>query len=68
MLEQAIEACPNEFWNDEQEFWYKAYHTLFYLDYYLAYRVTIRHCKTHYNNEFTHLPFFITNTTREMCK
>ena len=36
MLEQAIEACPNEFWNDEQEFWYKAYHTLFYLDYYLA--------------------------------
>ena len=36
MLEQAIEACPNEFWNDDQEFWYKAYHTLFYLDYYLA--------------------------------
>ena len=36
MLEQTIVACPHEFWNDAQEFWYKAYHTLFYLDYYLA--------------------------------
>jgi len=39
MLENAIRACPDELWHDrtrQPEFWYLAYHTLFFLDYYLA--------------------------------
>jgi hypothetical protein len=36
MLENALVACPNELWNTTSEFWYIAYHTLFYLDYYLT--------------------------------
>jgi hypothetical protein len=39
MLENAIIACPDEVWNDrsrQPEFWYVAYHTLFYLDLYLS--------------------------------
>ncbi len=39
MLENAIKACPPAVWGDrtlKPEFWYVAYHTLFFLDYYLA--------------------------------
>lgn len=39
MLENAIQACPEELWGDRSrrpEFWYIAYHTLFWLDYYLS--------------------------------
>ena len=39
MLENAIRACPDELWSDrdrQPEFWYLAYHTLFFLDLYLA--------------------------------
>ncbi len=39
MLENAIVACPDALWNDREqqpEFWYVAYHTLFYLDFYLS--------------------------------
>lgn len=39
MLENAIDACPDEVWGDRArrpEFWYLAYHTLFFLDLYLA--------------------------------
>ena len=35
MLGNAIDACPEELWNDRSrnpEFWYLTYHTLFYLD------------------------------------
>ena len=35
MLENAIIFCPSELWDNEVKFWYKAYHTLFFLDYYL---------------------------------
>jgi uncharacterized damage-inducible protein DinB len=38
MLENAIEACPEDVWGDKagfQEVWYLAYHTLFWLDLYL---------------------------------
>jgi len=35
MLENAIVMSPEEFWGKPQ-FWYKAYHTAFYLDYYLT--------------------------------
>jgi hypothetical protein len=38
-LENAITACPNEVWGDQIsyfEYWYYAYHTLFYLDFYLS--------------------------------
>ena len=38
MLENAIDACPDEVWGSEsgfQEFWYIAYHTLFWTDLYL---------------------------------
>lgn len=37
MLENAIVACPDALWSDrshQPEFWYLAYHTLFFLDYY----------------------------------
>ncbi len=39
MLENAIDACPDELWGDrirQPEFWYMAYHTLFFLDLYLS--------------------------------
>jgi hypothetical protein len=39
MLENAINACPEEVWGDRagfHEFWYMTYHTLFWLDYYLS--------------------------------
>ena len=38
MLEHAIDACPEELWAEGpewQQFWYGAYHCIFYLDYYL---------------------------------
>jgi len=37
MLENAIRACPENLWADRSrkpEYWYLAYHTLFWLDYY----------------------------------
>jgi hypothetical protein len=37
MLENAITACPDELWGDRSqnpEYWYTAYHTLFFLDLY----------------------------------
>lgn len=37
MLENAIVACPEDLWGDQSrqpEFWYVAYHTLFFLDLY----------------------------------
>jgi hypothetical protein len=39
MLENAIRACPDDLWGDrsrQPEFWYVAYHTLFFLDLYVA--------------------------------
>jgi len=39
MLENAVLACPDELWSDRSrrpEFWYVAYHTLFFLDLYLS--------------------------------
>ena len=39
MLENAIKACPVNLWENRQnkpEFWYLAYHTLFWLDFYLT--------------------------------
>ena len=39
MLENAIVACPDALWDDHSrrpEFWHVAYHTLFFLDYYLS--------------------------------
>lgn len=36
MLENAISLCPDELWNNKNEFWYKAYHCLFWLDYFLT--------------------------------
>ena len=39
MLENAVRACPDELWGDrgrQPEFWYVAYHTLFFLDLYLS--------------------------------
>ncbi|SDM36670.1 DinB family protein [Siphonobacter aquaeclarae] len=35
MLENAIRRCPGEHWETNQ-FWYHAFHCLFFLDYYLA--------------------------------
>lgn len=36
MLENAILICPDELWDTKSQFWYKAYHCLFWLDYYLT--------------------------------
>jgi hypothetical protein len=39
MLENAVVACPDAVWSDESNeppVWYLAYHTLFWLDYYLS--------------------------------
>lgn len=39
MLENAVVACPDKLWGDRSrrpEYWYLVYHTLFFLDYYLA--------------------------------
>jgi hypothetical protein len=39
MLENAIDACPDELWgghSQQVEFWYLVYHTLFWLDFYLT--------------------------------
>jgi len=38
MLENALDACPDQLWGDRSrrpEFWYVVYHTLFFLDLYL---------------------------------
>lgn len=39
MLENAIRACPDNLWGDatrNPQFWYLAYHTIFYVDVYLS--------------------------------
>ena len=39
MLKNAMEVCPEELWGDHSqtpEFWYVAFHTLFFLDLYLS--------------------------------
>lgn len=39
MLRNAINACPDELWEDtdrQKQYWYLAYHTLFWLDFYLT--------------------------------
>jgi hypothetical protein len=36
MLENAVAACPPQLWDTGTGFWYIAYHTLFYTDYYLS--------------------------------
>lgn len=36
MLENSVKACPDSLWNDSSKFWYIAYHTIFFLDYYLS--------------------------------
>jgi uncharacterized damage-inducible protein DinB len=39
MLENAIRACPDDLWGDAErqpQFWHVAFHTLFYLDFYLS--------------------------------
>lgn len=39
MLENAIRACPESLWGDQSrnpQFWYLAYHTIFFVDLYLS--------------------------------
>ena len=39
MLENAVTACPDGLWSDRSqhpEYWYVAFHTLFFLDFYLS--------------------------------
>jgi hypothetical protein len=33
MFENALEKCPLSLWDDENKFWYNAYHCLFFTDY-----------------------------------
>jgi hypothetical protein len=39
MLRNAIVACPDELWQNDKKFFYLAYHTIIFLDYYLTYPV-----------------------------
>lgn len=34
MFKNAIDLCPEEYWNGYRKFFYSAYHTLVFLDYY----------------------------------
>lgn len=34
MFENALRQCPDNLWEGKDKFWYNAYHTLFYTDYY----------------------------------
>jgi hypothetical protein len=36
MLENAVNACPEDQWDRHSKFWYLAYHTTFWTDYYLS--------------------------------
>ncbi|MFD2100402.1 DinB family protein [Flagellimonas iocasae] len=36
MLQNAISLCPEDIWDNEEKFWYNAYHCIFFLDYYLT--------------------------------
>ena len=36
MLENAISMCHDEHWDTEMNFWYNAYHCIFWTDYYLT--------------------------------
>jgi hypothetical protein len=36
MLENAINACPPELWNNGSRFWYLSFHTIYWTDYYLS--------------------------------
>ncbi len=36
MLKNAIELCPEADWATKNQFWYNAYHSIFFLDYYLT--------------------------------
>lgn len=36
MFENAIEKCPAELWDDERQFWYITFHTLWWTDLYLS--------------------------------
>lgn len=36
MLRNAITSCPDKLWDNGSLFWYNAYHTLFFLDYYMS--------------------------------
>lgn len=44
MLENAINACPEDLWSDQNrnpQYWYNVYHTLFWLDCYLSESIEI---------------------------
>jgi hypothetical protein len=36
MFNNVIDLCPLQIWDDENRFWYIAYHSVFFLDYYLT--------------------------------
>ncbi len=36
MLENALDKCPDTLWDDENKFWYNAYHCIFFTDYDLS--------------------------------
>lgn len=40
MLINAIELCPDELWNKERKFFFLAYHTTIFLDFYLSWPVS----------------------------
>jgi hypothetical protein len=37
MLKNAIVKCPDKLWETDSKFWYKAYHCIFWTDYYLTF-------------------------------
>lgn len=40
MLKDVIQICPDDLWEHDKQFFYMAYHTVIFMDYYLTYPVT----------------------------
>ena len=65
MLRNAIELCPTELWDqrtDEPLFWQQAYHTIYYIDFYLSDSPESSRRASFVEGEATNLKHVPTNT------
>ena len=59
MLRSAIEACPDDLWDDRADgtpFWHLAYHTLFFTDFYLSDDVETFQARDYHEDKAHFLP------------
>ncbi|HVN02833.1 MAG TPA: DinB family protein [Bryobacteraceae bacterium] len=59
MLRSAIEACPDNLWDDRADgtpFWHLAYHALFYTDFYLSHDAESFQARDFHVEKANHLP------------